>query len=274
MKRLRTKIQAALGLTQIQTSSASKYEGSTKPTRKGKTRVSCEYGGPLSESDGFDYSAYQRSGPEAWKEALAEAKRRTTISRVMGRARYHTLASAFSTWASVALSLPSSPATSSSETTSDGDEDEAEEDLNLSYAIIPNDSGFETTREQEATRTEREESLVAKPDRGQGTSRSTSDTDTDNNDADNDADNDTDNNHADNDADNDAGNDSGNDADDAEADSGTPANLISTGVDPDGDSQQVAHEVGVSAATNVPPNPIGEALPIPAASKWALPSPT
>jgi hypothetical protein len=63
-------------------------------------------------------------------------------------------------------------------------------------------------------------------------------------------------------------------ADDAEADSGTPANLTSTGVDPDGDSHKVAHVVGVSDATNVPPNPIGEALPILAASKWALPSPT
>jgi hypothetical protein len=59
-------------------------------------------------------------------------------------------------------------------------------------------------------------------------------------------------------------NDNKSDEADNDAEHSCPASdLFSTGVDPDGDSLQVSHEVGVFDTSNVPPNPIGEVYPIP-----------
>jgi hypothetical protein len=228
MKRLRTKVLALFGLTRTQASSASKYGDTAKSHSK---QAAYDNGGPFGESDGFDYSAYESAGPDAWKEALATAKRKAVIARVLGHIRNRTLASAFSTWARVALSLPSSPATSCSEDKSEGEVDEAAADPNVSGVATPKDRGTETSRKVEAACTQNvlEKLPIPNLDNIQGsTSQSVND-------------------HT-------------------VTDSRPAANAAaSTGVDPAGHSLQTLPKTGVFSDSDVRPPVVGEAPRIPAA---------
>ena len=119
MKRLRNKIISAMGLSLPAQPKASRV-GSEAPRPPNETFVATD------QSDGYDYSAYEQAEPGSWKEGLLAAKRRALIARVVAHMQNLVLASAFSAWARVSLSLPSSPASSSGPASARSVDSEAE----------------------------------------------------------------------------------------------------------------------------------------------------